>query len=492
MSTFVIILIYTTGNPKQKNFIESMKISKLFLNDDVENQVYKCIQDKMKLNNTAVLFNLSQLYHLSSLTKPTLCFVERCFPTIADSQNFLEFDFVAVRKLLSSSGLSIDSELQVFNAAYAWLSLTTERSKYEKMIFSKVRLSLLSESALRNILCENSSFTISDECADMIKTVLQNSRDFHLNNFDTMSRFCNQEKYNIVICGGYECCTENNGFTCYRKSVNDVQSINSTNSVTVLPQMKTAREFCKAICIKNEIYVFGGLDDISKTVMSVEKYSPVSNTWEIIADMHDDRKSFCACSFMNNVYVIGGSIGGSDNKTTSCVEFNSKHQEWRTISSTNAARHLSACAVFGGRIVVSGGSERVDLNTVVGLKTVEAYDHAADSWSRMPDMIEGRFRHKSVAVKNKLFVIGSCFGTTCEVFTASCNKFVLLKQPRPFSREYFCFHSDVVSIGTKFVIVCVLLKSVLVYDVVSEVWSKNTIELKGNTSSFSCTKVPRI
>ena len=91
------------------------------MNDDVESQIYKIVEDKMNVTNVAVLFNLSKLYHLSSLTEPALCFIERCFPTIADSQNFLKFDFVAVRKILSGSGLNIDSELQVFNAAYAWL-----------------------------------------------------------------------------------------------------------------------------------------------------------------------------------------------------------------------------------------------------------------------------------------------------------------------------------------------------------------------------------
>ena len=100
--------------------MSSLKIFKLFLNDDVEIQIYNCIKNKMNVNNASALINLSNRYHLPSLTKPTLCFIERCFPTFADSQNILEFDFITVRKILSSSELNIDSELQVFDAEYSY------------------------------------------------------------------------------------------------------------------------------------------------------------------------------------------------------------------------------------------------------------------------------------------------------------------------------------------------------------------------------------
>ena len=469
MSTFVIILIYTTGNPKQKNFIESMKISKLFLNDDVENQVYKCIQDKMKLNNTAVLFNLSQLYHLSSLTKPTLCFVERCFPTIADSQNFLEFDFVAVRKILSSSYLNIDSELQVFNATYAWLGHNKERSKYEKVLLLKVRLPLLSDSALNHILRENSCFTMSDECAGIVKNVLEDKNGFYLNKSANIIRFCNQEDFNIVICGGRDI---NKG-----GSVSDVHSMNSKYNVTSLPQMIKGRKFCKAVCIKNDVYVFGGVNDNDDSIMSVEKYSPSANTWTKIADMYDKRQCFCACSFMNNVYVIGGSF------KRPCIEFKTKDNKWRKVASMNEARTRSACAVYDGRIVVSGGFGRGAI-----LNSVEAYDHVSDSWSSMPNMSERRTGHKSVAIKSKLFVVGGLNTPTCEVFDSTCNKFVLLKRLSLHYRNYLYYPVEVVSIGNDLVVFCNEDNNVLFYNVVSEVWSENTLELEKEISSFSCTK----
>ena len=73
---------------------------------------------------------------------------------------------------------------------------------------------------------------------------------------------------------------------------------------------------------------------------------------------------------MNNVYVIGGLIGY--NRTNSCMDLNIKDNIWRRIARMKEARYVSACSVFEGKLVVSGGVGSVYLNTV------EAYDHVAD------------------------------------------------------------------------------------------------------------------
>ena len=68
--------------------------------------------------------------------------------------------------------------------------------------------------------------------------------------------------------------------------------------------------------------------------------------------MYDDRNGFCACSFIDNVYVIGGYLRGS---TNSCLKYNTKDQSWTEVAKLNEARDYAACAVFKGTIVVSGG-----------------------------------------------------------------------------------------------------------------------------------------
>ena len=72
---------------------------------------------------------------------------------------------------------------------------------------------------------------------------------------------------------------------------------------------------------------------------------------------------------------------------------------------------------FKKKIEVSG---RLNNTTILTLNTVEAYDHVANKMTYMPNMIEKKFCHKSVAIKNKLFIVDDSVS----------NKFVLLKLPQ--------------------------------------------------------------
>ena len=78
----------------------------------------------------------------------------------------------------------------------------------------------------------------------------------------------------------------------------------------------------------------------------------------------------------------------------------------------------------------------------------------------MPNMIEGRFGHSLVVVKNKLFVIGGAttYGT-CEVFESISNNFVLLKSLISFDRN------NAFSIGTKIYILQANNSFIVTYDV---------------------------
>ena len=195
--------------------------------------------------------------------------------------------------------------------------------------------------------------------------------------------------------------------------------------------------------------------------------------------MFDDRRVFCACSFMDSVYVIGGYP-----RRQSCIKFNTNNRQWNEVARLSEGRIKASSTVFEGSIVVSGGDSRTS-------STVEAYDHIADSWSFMPNMVEGRSYHKSVAMKNKLF--GGRCKTTCELFDSTCNTFVLLKPFPVHLQTYLSFLADVISIVSKLVLLnSVRPKDVLFYDVENDKWTKEPFDVKYNLSGICCAKVPQM
>ena len=108
--------------------------------------------------------------------------------------------------------------------------------------------------------------------------------------------------------------------------------------------------------------------------MSIEKYTTYSNEWETIKHTCDDRAHYTVCSFLGNVYVIGGRLGIILN---SCFKFDPSNYNWTEVAEINMPRYFALSAVFEGRIVVSGGFVN---NDHTATKTVEAFDYIVISY----------------------------------------------------------------------------------------------------------------
>ena len=141
-----------------------------------------------------------------------------------------------------------------------------------------------------------------------------------------------------------------------------------------------------------------------------------------------------------------------------------------------------------------GGFEDND-EEVRGLKSVEVYNHAEDSWSDMPNMIVGRRGHRLVSIRNKLFAVGGDLNDnsiqSTEVFDYAANKFVLLKPPTlPFG---FSFDSleGAMSIKNKIVLISSLSSKVAVFDLDENKWSEKEFDVK-YYEEFCCLKIPHV
>ena len=179
---------------------------------------------------------------------------------------------------------------------------------------------------------------------------------------------------------------------------------------------------------------------------------------------------------MENIYILGGSCRRDWTPNLvyeSCVVFDIEAyvtERFRETSAMLFGREKSACSVFGGRIVVSGG-EIDDGWFYQGSTTVEVYDHCANEWSRMPDMLQGRFNHASVSIRNKLYMIGGTLNRQCEVFDSFSNKFAYIKPVLPIYK-FDWIQTQYVTIGDKIKIYNGRSLDAAVFDVEKEEWSE--------------------
>ena len=480
LSCILNLLIFLgKQHSKLKGVTQVLTLNKLMLREDINMKASESIRDKINTKNVLTVFNLAILYKLSNICKITFSYINSCFTAYVETKSLIELSYASVAKILGSSKLIIDSEMEVFNAANAWVSYNfTERSKFANQLLLKCRLPLLSNPVLKHLLSTSSSLTTIKECVSTIKKVIyekENSAQTKSSSYYT-NRYCNEHTFNILVCGGVAW----DSGVVERVNVHRIDGSDLKNA-RPFPSMTVGR--CRssgAMCLKGDLYVFGGQNYYCDPVRYVERYSPSTYSWKIVARMCDDRVYFCSCAFMNRAYVFGGRYGEvyDATVTSSCFRFDAKYRKWKRIAEMIQPRESAACAVFQGNIVVSGGTNHTMYDW---LNTVESYDAVLDRWSSMPNMILAHSHHSMVVASNKLFVIGDTFS---EVFDNTSKKFVAVESPR-FNRSY-----TAISIGHKIIILRNAATHLVCYDVDKDKWTAESCEVTRNLEDFFLARLP--
>ena len=253
-------------------------------------------------------------------------------------------------------------------------------------------------------------------------------------------------------------------------------------------EQKTLYFVLETVYLKGEIYVLVNDYSYSNNIIIIKKFSAESMEWKHIFEFIY-RQDFCVSALLNSIYIIGGFY--SNAALDSCSQYNTKSSNVKETSRMNTARFRAACAVFEGRIVVSGGyvEERHDFLGVVFnfSNSVEVYDHIADTWSNMPNMVEGTCDHSLVAVKNKLYVIGM----SCQVYNSFSKKFVLINKPSSGSSLYIRQRNKAVSIANKIFVFRYKRSKVISYNINTEKWVEKECDVTSRIIFRCCVKMPQ-
>ena len=385
-------------------------------------------------------------------------YLEKWFTEFVKTECFLEIDFALLHRILSSSNLEITSEIEVFDAADAWIRHDTkERSKHAKRLLLQVRFPLLSDCALKHTLNKSSTFKQIEDCRVVIEDVLSEKRMFSQKSKSHFTnRFCTQpvQTASDEVLDGASVFYKGDVYTFYGAS----------DKCT-----KTYENFYDSDDYSSDI------NDISYKIYDdnppIIKYSPLVNKSVKWANWYDENIYhcyFCLCSFMEKIYLLGGF---EEDTTGVCYSFDPKTRIWTKKQHMLLEKESASAVVFSGRIVVSGGKfwedgEEIGEDELVPTTFVEVYDHISDSWSEFPSMNKRRANHKSFAIRNKLFVFGG--HNTPEVYDSTCKKFVNLKVPTWINKNYFRY---LYTMGSK------IIMDSLFYDFEKDEWSEQTKEI---------------
>ena len=254
------------------------------------------------------------------------------------------------------------------------------------------------------------------------------------------TRYCAQEDFSIAV------------------SMNG--SIKRLEYPFTMISYKNSKQIDTLITLNSKVVACGSvlfLIGESRRNCTIEKYSEIIKNSIVLPSLLDKRIQFCVCSFMQKIYVVGGYIEVGNYTINSCMCYDIKSNKWTYIASIMANRQNASCAVFKGKIVVTGGYLISDrpyekrYRTFSRLNSSESYCFHEEKWTQFSDMLQGRIRHGTVSIGNKLLVIGGDYENTCEVLDGTTNKFALIKSLPKFKDNlyYLLYNIEAVRIGYK-------------------------------------------
>jgi N-acetylneuraminic acid mutarotase len=183
-----------------------------------------------------------------------------------------------------------------------------------------------------------------------------------------------------------------------------------TDNWTSKTPMPTSRGFLSVSVVDGIIYAIGGCKDVTGIGLSnVEAYDPKTNTWTEKAPMPTARLLLTTCEVDGIIYAIGGAStftpGASTLKTVEA--YDPAANTWTEKADMPTLRGGHSTSVVDRIIYTIGG---VKYGGGPGLSTVEAYDPVTDIWTTKTDMPTARKFLSSSAVDGKIYAIGGVDG----------------------------------------------------------------------------------
>lgn len=149
-----------------------------------------------------------------------------------------------------------------------------------------------------------------------------------------------------------------------------------------------------AVATHELLYVIGGYGADGQPLSSVERYDPYANEWSKMFPMNSNRASASAICVGNNIFVFGGEYAMWSYYRTAEV-FNILTDEWKSIKDMSASRAFMGISYMEHKIYLVGGMVSADGTDQYGVEydeedfvdvnetnIVEYYDIFSNNWSK--------------------------------------------------------------------------------------------------------------
>ncbi|XP_077292469.1 uncharacterized protein LOC143915632 [Arctopsyche grandis] len=378
--------------------------------------LYKGTIAKLQIEQIENIIKLAELWQLDKLKDYCYLFGERIFRDnsqvsqrledidyyfinnfldITTNIRFLNLSVENVIQLLSSDGLKVTSEEQVFKGLSQWVKHDWINRKMDLYSLMKcLRLPLCSVSFLlkevRALCCES-----VEECQLLLDAILWHQFPQRRSSLKLMNSDIRNFGRRVLI-------VERR----FSDTPGLIEMYNpTTNSWTNFFKIDINITMFSAETFQNNLIIFGGWDT-KENRMNDKVYSFNLHTKNLtdLAPMNKEKYDATSVIINKRIFFIGGYNGGS---VDTVEEYNIIKNSWKTVASMKNCRRNHASVVYKGKIYVFGGTSFYSND----LSSVEVYDPKANRWTELSPMTLKRRNFPAVVVNDSIYCIGGDKGT---------------------------------------------------------------------------------
>ncbi|XP_076675062.1 actin-binding protein IPP isoform X1 [Andrena cerasifolii] len=430
----------------QDNVQELFAAADMLELDEVVSGCIVYLKQQLHYSNALGIYRFAEAHNRLNLLETALRFIHVNFPQVSLEEEFLDLPKEHLVNFLSSDYIHIDTEFQVFQAAYNWITHDIpSRRCHVFEILGHIRLRLCSIVELEQVILECKDASLLVALRSIQKDLVSNKGC--LVSLHAEPRLC--VKKNILLIGGsrrehsehsgcrviestYESVEKYDIFTGQWSKVAPmsigrilpgVSSLDGrvfvvggemesgitvtcecydprNNVWTPLACMEKPRCEFGLCALNNSLYAFGGWvgDDIGG---SIEVYDPIANSWTLDGQLPEPRFSMGVVAYEGLIYIVGGCTHDSRHRQD-VMCYNPVTREWTSLAPMLTPRSQMGISILDGYLYVIGGTNKNGLF----LTSVERYSFEKNKWSNVEPMHLGRAYPAVAAVDSRLYVIG--------------------------------------------------------------------------------------
>ena len=311
---------------------------------------------------------------------------------------FLELDRADLLALLDQDVLPAHTEEVVCDAAMRWLRHDGGRVEALTDVLAAVRLALLPPAYLASVGVD--PLVSADHAAMRLVARATFDRETRLPARPRRPRAFSLAGM-IVFVGGYVDRREVARVSLWDPRCNDPKTYD-------LPPLPTCVSDARCVFVDGVLYVLGG----SVPNRRLWSYDPAAGEWVALACAFTVGWDFALVATADAIYALGGRVtrrGGEPDEecvsTTGVYQYSLPARKREHVPDMRLPRALAAAAVVGGKVLVFGGHDEDDLDTV------EEYDPETRVWRDLPPMPVTRSGGVAVAIAAGLvYLVGGCVG----------------------------------------------------------------------------------